>query len=119
MPVGLLSHTHGIEKNKMNFWVALLLAMKHGFTLYAWKQTVISAVEARNFDKPSELQGTAICRQDRKIMAYFLWDTKVVHTVNRDYYCTLLFDQLQLAICIKRPGLQQKDVILQLDNAVH
>ena len=50
--------------------------MRHGFILYARKQTVVGAVEARGFDKPSELQGAAICRQGYDLC--FLGHKKVV-----------------------------------------
>jgi len=39
------------------------------------------------------------------------------HTVNADYYSTLLSDQLRPAIRRRRSGLLQKGVILQHDNA--
>jgi len=40
------------------------------------------------------------------------------HTVNADYYCTLLSDRLRPAVRRKRPGLLNKGVILQHDNAL-
>ena len=39
------------------------------------------------------------------------------HTVNADYYCALLSDRLQPAVCRKRSGLLKKGVILQHNNA--
>ena len=65
---------------------------------------VVNAVEARVFAKPQEIQGAAICRQGHGLC---FWDTQGVvlvdfvppgHTVNADYYCTLLSDRLRPAI---------------------
>ena len=39
------------------------------------------------------------------------------HTVNADYYCTLLSDRLRPAVRRKQLGLLKKGVILQHDNA--
>ena len=61
-----------------------------------------------------------------KVMACVFWDTQGVvlvdfvppgHTVNADYYCTLLSDHPRPAVRRKRPGLLKTGVILQHDNA--
>ena len=39
------------------------------------------------------------------------------HTLNADYYCTLLSDRLRPASRRKRPGLLKTSVILQHGNA--
>jgi len=58
----------------------------------------------------------------RKVMGC-VWDTQRVvllppgHTVDVDYYCTLLHDRLLPAIRRKRPGLMKTGPILQHDNA--
>ena len=94
-----------------------------GLSLYTRKQAVVNAAAARVFAKPQKfkLQPSA-----GKVMACVSWDTQGVvlvdfvppgHTVNADYYCTLLSDRLRPAVCRKRPDLLKKGVILQHGNA--
>jgi len=117
-PVSLLSL--GIEKNKMNFWVVLLLVMKHGFIIIHQKASS-GQCSGSTSPKIFNVQPSA-----GKVMACIFWDTQGVvlvdfvppgHTVNVDYYCTLLSDRLRPAVRRNRLGLLKKGVILQHDNA--
>jgi len=82
------------QKNKMNFWVVLLLVMKHGFIIIHQKAS------------GRQCSGSMCRRQGPRnlrcshLQAIF-WDTQGVvlvdfvppgHTVSADYYCTLLSD---------------------------
>ena len=94
-----------------------------GSSLYTTKQAVVNAVEARVFAKPREIRDAAICRQDYGLCFWYSQGVVLVdfvppgHTMNADYYCTLLSDRLRPAVRRKRPGLLKKGVILQHDNA--
>ena len=90
-----------------------------GSSSCARKPVVISAVEARFFTKPWEIQLQA------RVWFVFSWTDKELFLWTlclgtwMQAYCTLLSDQLQPVICKKWRGLVKKGVILQHDNDFH
>jgi len=89
-----------------------------GSSLYTRKQAVVNATKARLFAKLQEIQGAAIYNKldtQGVVLVHFV---PPGHTVNAVYYCTLILsDRLRPAVRRKRPGLLNKGVILQHDNA--
>jgi len=126
MPASLLSF--GIEKNKMNFWVVLLYLWwnMHGFIIIHQKASDRQCSgSTRVFAKPKKfkVQPSAGIRLWRVFFRHSgscscgLCASRTYCELNADYYCTLLSDRLWPAFRRKQPGVLNKGVILQHDNA--